>query len=450
MSPVRFERFKILFTLCAAGLLSCGNQPLFDELATNRLKVVIKGTYESNGPRLWGAAPFPGDDSINDCTSPPDGGAGRPDEFMMDIAEIRLNGEKFANYRRTFRAPLDDSSAFFNDGFVYENDDVPDGFYTHVNMYIRKMIFDNARTYHKTGPGAWEYDEDSETIFREKVVKGFDFNQLQVNSYFDSLRVESGRINRIFPLVVPIEGGLAYSRQNGETVLEIRLVIKNFIKKYEYDYYSDYHYVVHYFGLSDWLRDVKADESDIGGNVIAVARAYVPGKTATVRGTVGAASNKYVVMIPAEKDINDYKLSGPAPIRPLVDPPKPPSLAGYSIEAYLDYFLAYEKYKEDYNIEFATPLINDYEGNYAGPWEAYNDACNAFRIPSLVTYSDDSGNFSFTNVPVGRSYKAYYWTGVPGSSDLPGKVGGGNFTSIDETVEISESDAGSTITIPTP
>jgi len=53
-------------------------------------------------------------------------------------------------------------------------------------------------------------------------------------------------------------------------------------------------------------------------------------------------------------------------------------------------------------------------------------------------------------VPVGRSYKAYYWTGVPGSSDLPGKVGGGNFTSIDETVEILERDAGSTVTIPTP
>ncbi len=455
MRPVRFGRLKIFMVLCAAGLFSCGNQPLFDELATNRLKVVIKGTYESNGPRPWGPS-CPEDDSIGDSiddyteySGEPDRPTG-PDEFMMDIAEIRLNGEKFANYRKTFRAPLEESSAFFNDGFVYTNDDVPDGFYTHVNMYIRKMIFDNARTYHKTGPGAWEYDEDSETIFREKAVKGFDFNQLQVNSYFDSLRVESGRINRIFPLVIPIEGGLAYSRQNSETVLEIRLVIKNFIKKYEYDYYSDYHYVVHYFGLSDWLRDVKADESDIGGNVIAVARAYVPGKTATVKGTVVAASNKYVVMIPAENQIEDYTLSGPKPIRPSVDPPKQPSLAGYSIEAYLDYFLAYEKYKEVYNVGFANKLITDYEGNYAEPWEDYNDACNAFRIPALVTYPDASGNFTFTNVPVGRSYKAYYWNGVPGSSDLPGKVSGGaDFIPI-ETVDILESDAGSTITIPTP
>ena len=111
MRPVRFGRFKILFTLCAAGLLSCGDQPLFDELATNRLKVVIKGTYESNGPRLWDAAPFPGDDSIDDYTEysgEPDRPS-RPDEFMMDIAEIRLDGKKFANYRRTFRAPLEES-----------------------------------------------------------------------------------------------------------------------------------------------------------------------------------------------------------------------------------------------------------------------------------------------------------------------------------------------------
>ncbi|HNU92039.1 MAG TPA: hypothetical protein PKO25_09210, partial [Spirochaetota bacterium] len=313
---------------------------------------------------------------------------------------------------------------------------------------IRKMIFDNARTYHKIGPGSWIYDEDSETIFQEKVVKGFDFNQLQVNTYFDSLRVEASRINRIFPLVIPIEGGLEYSRSNKETVLEIRLVIKNFVKKYEYDYFSDRHYVVHFFGLSDWLRDVKADEDDIGGNVITVARAYVPGKTATVTGTAGAANNRYVVMIPAEKDIAEYTLSASGATRPTVDPPKPPSLAGTTIEAYLDYYLAYEKYKEDNN-DFASELLDDYDGNYAGPWEAYNDACNAFRIPALVTYAD-GGNFTFTNVPVGRSYKAYYWTGVPGSSDLPGKVSEGNFILIDDTVEISESDAGSTITIPTP
>ncbi len=119
------------------------------------------------------------------------------------------------------------------------------------------------------------------------------------------------RVNRIFPLSIPIDGGLIYDKEEKETVLEIRLVVKNFIKVYEYDYTGG---LIRYFGLSDWLRDVKADETDIGGNVIAVARSYVPGKTVTISGNTGVGS-RYVVAIFAENDIADYTLTANAWLR---------------------------------------------------------------------------------------------------------------------------------------
>lgn len=423
---------------CAAGFLACGDQPLFDELATNRLKVVIKGTYESNDPRdfLTGVI---ADDSVDDHTC----ASTFPTRFMFDVAEIRLNGKKFANYRETYNAGVDDLDPLFTTGIGYSNDDVPNGYYSHVSMYIRKMIFNNASQFERSA-GVWIYFKDAETIFAEKTIEGFDFNQLQVNTWYDSLRLEASRVNRIFPLSIPIDGGMIYSKEDGETVLEIRLVIKNFVKKYEYDYTGG---LIHYFGLSDWLRDVQADEAHIGGNVIAVARSYVPGKTATISG-VGANPNSYVVAIYAENDITDYTLAPSAWDRSsTLSPPKAPVLTNSTdIEARLDYYLQYEVYKEDYNA-FAG-IVNDetdYELFYAGPWEDYNDGLKSFKIPPLVTYTT-TGSFTFTNVPVGRSYRVYNWTAPVGPGELPGR--GANFTQIGGLLVINEGDAGSIVNIP--
>lgn len=103
------------------------------------------------------------------------------------------------------------------------------GNYDTVKVYIRKMVFDNAMIYQSTG-NSLTYDEPAEVIFHENDVNGFDFNQLQVNSYWDSLRLEGGDTLN-FPLRVPIIGGLEYNKDNDETVLEIRLVIKKFCKE---------------------------------------------------------------------------------------------------------------------------------------------------------------------------------------------------------------------------
>ena len=45
------SRLSLAAIAAALFLSSCGDKPLFDELATNRLRVVIKGTFESNSPR---------------------------------------------------------------------------------------------------------------------------------------------------------------------------------------------------------------------------------------------------------------------------------------------------------------------------------------------------------------------------------------------------------------
>ncbi len=120
------------------------------------------------------------------------------------------------------------------------------------------------------------------------MVNGFNFNLAQVLSYYDSLKMNYGEINRIFPLSIPVEDGFIFNNKEPETVLEIRLVIKNFVKKYEYEYddVDGNRKLRHFYAVSDWLRTIQKDEpapttdtmGKMGGNLLAVARYYVPGR----------------------------------------------------------------------------------------------------------------------------------------------------------------------------
>lgn len=442
--------FKVLMLIATAAFFfpGCGDQPLFDELATNRLKVVIKGTYESNNPRDWQAIPAADVEEVDDLAF----SASAPTTFMLDIAELQLDGKEFALYRKTYTIAVTDADPFFNGtGVLYENDDVPDRTYSYVSMYIRKMIFNNARKYHwidngdpLDGDGTWYDDGPAEVIFKENTVEGFDFNQLQVNTYYDSLRLESTEINRIFPLSIPIDGNLVYDRDNPETVLEIRLVIKNFVKRYEYDYLSDYRYAYHFFGLSDWLRDVRAGDKYFGGNLHAVARTYVPGKTVTLQGT--AATGSYVIAF-TEGTIDDYtmtlaELTG-RPARPAYDAPiAPNTVVPGDLESYLDYYLKYEKYKLDYN----TFITNVDNGNYATLWDTYEAPLKTYKIPPLVTWTGISTTFTLENVPVGKTYYVYQTNDAIGSGELPRDV---QFTFIGSAT-VSENDVGLTLPVPYP
>lgn len=432
----------IVLFLGSITLFKCGDVPIFDEFATNRLRVVIKGTYESNSPAPWTSG-FVEDDSKNTFTTGKGASAlPQPLEFMLDIAEIRLQGDstdKFAFYRNTYRFPFLDSEPFFSgEGIWYENDDpYPDYQYHNVLLYIRKMIFPNAVDYIYYNSG-WTFYETVETIFSENDVYGYDFNQLQYNTYWDSLREEADDVLRVFPLSVPISGGLIFNNQVEETVLEIRLVIKNFIKQYEYDYTDTdgYRHVVHYWGLSDWLRDVQADEAVVGGNVLAVARVYVPGKTVTLTGS--SAGNRYVMAIESSSE-TEYELTSSA--RPATcDPPKPPNVVDpTNIESILDHYLQYQAYQVKYN-KFLTDCVDNGTFLFGTEWDEYENRMSSFKVPPIVTYS--TGTYTLENVPVGKTYYIYESTGAFAVGSIPS-----TYSHI-KTITITEAQAGTTVIVP--
>jgi hypothetical protein len=199
-------------------------------------------------------------------------------------------------------------------------------------------------------------------------------------------------------------------------------VIKNFIKLYEYnhlDYASSQPYIVHYFGVSDWLREVRAGDNTIGGNLLATARTYVVGKTGSVSGTIVGA--KYVIGIPAGAPIGDYTmppLGSDATLRENkikhANAPTFPVEAADSVPAQLMYRAKVEKFRIDWN-KFLVDVNTNYntEG-YGSPqelheteWTAYHNAAENFKIPPLATYCDASGNYTITNIAPGN-YDFYY------------------------------------------
>lgn len=418
--------YCILFFLAIALYIGCsGDRALFDELSGSRLTVLLKGTFESTSDIAsvsgWNTAISINpslsnnaiDESVNDFIT--DSSETFPTTFMVDIAEMRLDDDKVANYRQVFTARVDDSDPFFNgQGVRLKCDDVKPGKqYSTVKLYIRKLIFDNATQWHIDATNTVVQDSDPQVIFHEKTVNGFDFNQLMVNTYYDYLKENYQDINRVFPLVIPIDGGLLVN-EDEEVVLEIRLVIKNFIKLYEYDFTNDNGYgaAYHYWAPSDWLRDVHPNDVYIGGNLLGVARVYRKDKVATVSGT---APQGYVIAIAESKDITNYLLDDDDPTlweRPTTYPPATPSVKVATVEGLLDYYLRYEQYKIEYNT-FVNAVNATDNTNYEFVWNTYDGYKWSLRLPPLVAYSDGSG-YIMTNVPYGQ-YKFYF---VP-DGDMP-------------------------------
>jgi hypothetical protein len=420
---IRKREILPLILILIVFVTSCENRSIFTELSTNRLTVIIKGTYESSGtPKDWltlspnsSASGGMMDDSVDDYSTATDVA---PTTLMLDIAELRLDDKKFANYRQLISASLDDSDPFFNgQGITLENDDpVDDRNYSYLKIYIRKLLFDSAYRY-LYGSSGWEYVEEVEDIYNENTVNAYNINRFQVNTYYDSLRLEADYINRVFPLQVEIPAGMYYSKNYEQAVLEVRLVFKNFIKKYEYDYYSDdVHYLIHFYGLSDWLRDVQGGETAIGGNLHSVARFYVPSMVGSITGT-SPASDGYIIAIPADDSIDDYNidLSGISRGGGICDFPQLPSDPTDYIEPWMDYYLKYEKYKVDWQDAISSCSDSD---TYEQEWEDYESAVTSYKIPPLSVWSAAGSTYTLDNVMPG-DYKVYHLAGTPDYGDLP-------------------------------
>ena len=259
-------KFIILLSILSFSVIltsSCGDMPLITELVENRVNVVIKGTLESDGSGpVW---------------------SGGPGVFYLDISEIRADGDRFANYRLVDKIPINESNGFFNgQGLGYQSDDLYiDTKYNNIQVYIRKMGFDNVTPSNTT------------FFFDDRDVYGYDFNLKQI-------RVEGSTNsdeNLVFPLYVPVAGGINYDGED-EWIVEVRMVIKNNIKQYMT---SD---GITFWAIADNINDVTNESSVgyIGGNLASIAYAYKKDYTGTI--TVGGGI--YQIAIPAEDDISEY------------------------------------------------------------------------------------------------------------------------------------------------
>ena len=434
----------ILNIFCITVVAGCGKTPLLSDLSSNKLLVVIKGTYESNSPQPWVTPPLGADDPLvqddSVINAKMDGFDRYPTAFMLDISDMELldsNGDrhKFSSVRQSHAMSIEQNNLdpFFNGaGLILQNDDVPQKYYLALAILVRKMLFDNAMKYNTQAmdpalipiDGAWNptlfFD-----VFGELPLPAYNFNQLQPHSYYDTLRLENYLINRVFPIVIGIDGSQSVLTLRKDfplpTVLEVRIVIKNFIKKYEIqnsdNTISGY---LHYYALSDWLQDVQADETSIGGNLLATARWYTLGETGKISGTNNTGHDAHVIAIPHGADINNYTIPEINPptlppsgnlrkANPCNLPSSPGTFISEDISAYLDFLLRQEKYKNDWNVFFPGPgpavLCDSFE-NFGIQWDAFQARAGAFSIPPLAVFVKAGDNYTIDTVSPG-AYDVY-------------------------------------------
>jgi len=196
------------------------------------------------------------------------------------------------------------------------------------------------------------------------------------------------------------------------------------------------------------LRDVRAGERDIGRNLHAVARAYVPGRTGHV--VVTALANNYVIAIPSTEPVTDYGITNTGVnLRNAnaCDLPISPIYPGDYIEPVLDFYLKNEQYKNDYNDKLASGFgtctgFNSSSGavNYSDSWDTYEAAVENFKIAPYVGYTGAGTSVTFRNMAPG-SYN-FYRIAAPAYGQLFLSAA---FVQIGTTREVTE---GSTITVP--
>jgi hypothetical protein len=430
---------------------ACDNEALFDQLKSSSLSMVIKGSYESDSPRAWLSTVVNDDNMVVlppdgvDSSTKPSGYDSLPTAAMLDIAEIKINNERFANYRNVIVGDISssDTDPFFNGtGLNYPCDDIRyKRGYDSLGVYIRKTMFNNS---HKFVSSTGVYGSIIKSLFNEVYTPGYNFILKEVWSVYDTLRSERSDTNRIYPLYVAFDTPL-YCTEDDQYFIEVRLVVKNFVKRYELITTEDsVTYSYHYFGYSDWARDVLPGDEYTGGNLFGVARWYSKNKATTVKGSIPSVSGSgnFVIAIPAEDTIDEYTLSSSDRVRPsdMLLPRNAPS-GGSDIISAMEYLVDLQKYNGDYAKYYAS-LTTDFNV-YCDAWNNYHLKISSLKIPPLAVFTSD-GTFTMNNVQSGRSYKFYYAdaSGV-GMGELPS-----SFTGSGTAVEIDTGYAGGTFTVP--
>lgn len=289
---------KRLVLLLFLFVLSCDGEPLLTSLTTTDIKLVYLGTYASNNPRPWwdGQSIDPAelrDDSATH-TVPED----FPSFILPDIAEVRINGSKFALKRSYVNVGLvDDHPLFDGRGVSVECNDLEDGrTFSTLQVYFRKLVYGSAKKY----DNSWNYTGDLTEQFGNSELGGYDV--IQHLKYIQTEVDEDTESNLVFPLSLEIFPTYRHERKN-KYVIEFRYVIKNNVKYYEF-YDEDDDVFISYFAPGDFTTDVKEGDDYIGGNLIGGVYIYDPEKTVTISGTAPAGT--YVAAITSEDSIENY------------------------------------------------------------------------------------------------------------------------------------------------
>lgn len=320
------KKIWILMALSIATL-QCTNELVFSSLVNTRMKIILKGTYETNNS--YDAQPLYTNDSLSSLISGTLSGSELASEnasltqqsqlkYYIDIAEIRMatgrgaptggNARDYwsfpARNRNLFCSKVTSNSgrnfnncskedgrekltALLDNGLEIESSDVPSGVYPHVGIFFRRLIVDPSFSYNSSGNGKTVI----RAFFENQAINGVDIE----NDY------QFSPSNLTVPMMFPLENkdlNVRVFEGDEPFVVEIRFFLKNLMMKHVRSVSGGYRTFI---GPSDWLynHDYNGQHSGrLGGHFIMSARSYMPSSVGSIQvnSNLGAYPHYYGVV----------------------------------------------------------------------------------------------------------------------------------------------------------
>lgn len=306
----------LLFVLGSSFLLfTCSNHPVLSDLANSRMRLVIKGTYSSNGvePRqtalkgyqytgLGGAAANHSDSNsfklyidLGELRMASGNGPGKdPKKYWKSFSRDRLVlcDDIIASDGRVLQSCKDNngrqklSDFLTGKGVSLPSNDVGNGNYNHIALYIRKFSSFPSFSY----DGSGNKTQDNKTVFDNERIYGAHAGQ----AYY----LRAGDSNKGVPRLFPLENkNVSIEIPNNDLpyVLEVRVMINGLLMKHIQN--NDSGGYLSFIGPSNWLDGVYDRSGKLGGNFTITARAYQPHNvgsiqvSSTMRAVVKAGSS---------------------------------------------------------------------------------------------------------------------------------------------------------------